>query len=63
MADEKVRITDLRNPIYTDKQRQILAHVSANPVTLSIEAVMDAAKVATGLSYFGEMDFLPRLEL
>jgi hypothetical protein len=63
MAAEKVRITDLRNPTYNEKQRQVLAHVSANPVTLSAEAVMEAAKAATGLSYFGEMDFVPRLEL
>jgi len=37
--------------------------VSANPVTLSAEAAMEAAKAATGLSDFGELDFIPRLEL
>jgi len=60
---EIVRITDMRAPILTDAQKQLLEYTSAHPVTLTADAVMQAAKTQTGLSDFGDMSFLPRLEL
>ncbi len=62
MAAEKIKITDLAHPVLSELQQQVMAHAAANPVTLSADAVMAAAKAATGLSDFGAMDFLPRLE-
>jgi len=63
MTAEKVRIPDMRNPVLTDVQRQLLAYTDANPVTLSADAVISAAKAQTGLDYFGDLGFMPRLEL
>jgi len=60
---EIVRITDMKAPILTDAQKQLLEYTSAHPVTLTADAVMQAAKAQTGLSDFGDMSFLPRLEL
>lgn len=63
MAAEKVRITDLKDPQLTGIQQQALEQASAYPVELSARAVLEAAKASTGLSDFGDMSFLPRLEL
>lgn len=58
---EPIRIDDLAQPRLTDSQRAVLAHTPA--VTLSVEAVLGAAKAATGLSDFGAPDFRERLAL
>ena len=63
MAAEKIRIDDLKHPVLSEIQQQALAYATANPVTLSAQAVMAAATATTGLSDFGDMSFLPRLEL
>jgi len=63
MTAEKVRVPDMRNPVLSDVQRQLLEFTDANPVTLSAEAVIGAAKAQTGLDYFGDLGFMPRLEL
>lgn len=60
---EKVRITDMKSPVLTQAQRQLLDYTGANPVTLTAEAVIAAAKAQTGLDDLGAKDFLPRLEL
>jgi hypothetical protein len=56
-----IDITDLYDPVLTPVQKGALAGAAAHPVTFSVEAVLGAAKAATGLSDFGSMDFLERL--
>ncbi|MFC0305840.1 sulfotransferase family protein [Rhizorhabdus histidinilytica] len=56
-----IRIDDLAEPRLTDRQRAALA--AAPPVTMTVEAVLDAARAATGLSDFGAEDFRERLAI
>lgn len=63
MAAEKIHIADLAEPVLSELQTQVLAHATAHPVSLTAAAVMAAASAATGLGDFGDMGFLPRLEL
>jgi len=63
MITEKVRIPDMKTPVLTEIQRQLVEYTTANPVTLSASAVIEAAKAQTGLSYMGDESFLPRLEV
>jgi hypothetical protein len=56
-----IRLTDLKNPERTEIQRAALAACEAQPVVLSVPAVLAAARAQTGLSDFGAEDFLPRL--
>src|SRR5581483_10895225 len=58
-----IDITDLRNPIRTPLQEQARAAAEAHPVPLEEEAVLEAARSATGLSDFGPDDFRKRLRL
>lgn len=59
----KIVIADMRAPILSDLQAGALAWAKANPVTLSEEAVLDAARAETGLSDFGDDGFRERLRL
>lgn len=63
MAGEKVRLTDLANPVLTEAQAQALALAAAHPVSFTSAAVLDAARAATGLTDFGDEGFRPRLKL
>lgn len=63
MKSKWIDIADLRAPVLNDLQRQTLAYAQANPVRLTEESVLDAARQSTGLSDFGDMNFLPRLRL
>ena len=58
----KFSIDDLRLPQMSDEQRAYIAQVEANPVTLTKDAVLAAARDATGLSDFGPDDFHDRLD-
>lgn len=59
-----VHITDLASPDYPDFIRQALDDVAKQPhVVLSPELAMAAAREQTGLSDFGDMDFMGRLGL
>lgn len=60
---EKIRIDDLRNPILSDIQKAALAHGEANPVELTLDAVLAAAIDTTALEDFGPTDFHERLAL
>jgi hypothetical protein len=60
-ATEKIRLTDLANPTLSEAQAAALAYARANPVTLTPDAVLDAARARTGLSDFGADDFRGRL--
>ena len=58
-----IRIADLAHPELTDEQRAAIARAAAVPVTLTEEAVLDAARRQTGLDDFGSDDFRPRLRV
>ena len=61
MGRDTIRIRDLANPVLTDLQRQAIA--SAPPVTMTEQAVLDAARARTGLDDFGPEDFRDRLRV
>ena len=62
-ADD-VHIRDLASPEYPDEIRQALDAVAAQPqVCLNPQLAMEAAMQQSGLSDFGEMDFVERLSL
>lgn len=63
LARQEIDIDDLISPLLTPLQEAALAQATLSPVELSCDAVLQAAKQATGLSDFGALDFLPRLEL
>jgi hypothetical protein len=57
-----IDLTDLRDPVLTPLQKVSLMATARRPVTLSRDAVLDAARAATGLDDFGALDFRPRLD-
>ncbi|RVT93573.1 sulfotransferase family protein [Sphingomonas crocodyli] len=57
----KIEITDLLNPVLSDAVKGGLAYAAANPIDLSIEAILGKARKDTGLTDFGPDDFRPRL--
>ncbi|WP_043842489.1 sulfotransferase family protein [Amycolatopsis taiwanensis] len=56
-----IRIADLRNPVLTEVQQAMMSYAEANPVELTVDAVLAAAKAASGLDDFGPEDFKKRL--
>ena len=57
-----MRIEDLAAPRHTQAALSLMrAAEAAAPVSLEVDAVLDAARAATGLTDFGEMDFVERL--
>lgn len=56
-----IRITDLAHPELTDLQKMAVA--SAPPVEMKADAVLAAARAATGLDDFGAADFRERLDV
>ena len=60
---EKIRIDDLASPVLTDIQRVALEFGEKNPVELSLDAVLSAARERAGLDDFGPDDFRERLGL
>jgi Sulfotransferase family len=58
-----IRIDDLANPQLDEAQRGALAWGESQPVELTVEAVLAAARARTGLADFGSADFLERLAL
>lgn len=54
-----IRISDLANPVLTPMAQAAVA--AAPPVRFEVEAVLDAARAATGLADFGPDDFRERL--
>ena len=59
----KIRIEDLANPQLTDMQKAALDYGESQHVDLTVEAVLGAAVLATGLDDFGPDDFHERLGL
>jgi hypothetical protein len=62
-AGKKIRIEDLRDPVLNEQQKAALAYAEANPVELTLGAVLGAAVESTGLEDFGPEDFHERLGL
>jgi Sulfotransferase family len=60
---ETLRITDLRDPVLNDVQREALAGAEQTQFDLSVDGVLSAAAERAGLSDFGADDFRERLEL
>ncbi|MBS0378917.1 MAG: sulfotransferase [Proteobacteria bacterium] len=60
---EDIRIDDLAHPQLNDAQRGALAWGESQPVQLTPEAVLGAARARTGLQDFGPEDFRERLAL
>ena len=61
MTAAPIRVADLGNPELTPMQQMALKAVGDQPLDLSVDAVLDAARTQTGLSDFGPDDFLERL--
>jgi hypothetical protein len=59
----KILIDDLRAPVLTEDQQRFMREAEANPVELSVDAVLAAAVERTGLDDFGPDDFRERLAL
>jgi len=60
---DDIRITDLAHPILTAMQKSARDAIAANPIELSEEAVLDAARTQTGLFDFGAESFRERLRV
>jgi hypothetical protein len=60
---EKIRIDDLAAPVLSDFQKAALAWGEQNPVGLTEDAVLAAARERTGLTDFGADDFRERLRV
>jgi hypothetical protein len=60
---EKIPIDDLGDPVLSDIQKAALAFGESNAVTLSVDAVLLAARERCGLEDFGPDDFRERLAL
>lgn len=60
---QTVRISDLRSPRLTGRQRAALGAAEANPVRLETDAVLAEARATTGLDDFGPADFRARLAI
>lgn len=58
---QKIYFDDLANPVRNAAEQAF--YDSGQPVDLSVEGILSAAKAATGLSDFGSMDFIERLQL
>ena len=59
----KFSIDDLTDPQLSDEQRAYIASVEANPLALTEDANLSAARDATGLPDFGPEDFRERLKI
>ncbi len=60
---DDIHIGDLANPELSEMQEGVLTMMSANPPTLTEEAVLGAALERTGLHDFGPEDFRERLSV
>jgi len=58
-----IRIADMLAPVLTPAQESALAATAGLHFDFSAHAILGAAKAATGLSDFGDMDFVERLAL
>jgi hypothetical protein len=61
IAAKTVDIIDLRSPVLTQDHLDELAYWEENPIDLSVDQILDAARADTGLKDFGPPDFRGRL--
>ena len=61
MAGQKIRIEDLANPVLDEGQKAALAYADGLEIELSISAVQNVAREATGLDCWGPEDWKERL--
>ena len=59
----EIRIDDLAEPVLGDLQRSALSYCESQHTVLTVDAVLERAKDATGLDDFGPDDFRERLGL
>ena len=60
---EKIRITDLAQPVLTEQQQAAIDFTSTLEVDLSVASVLEEAAAQTGLDDFGPADFRERIAL
>jgi hypothetical protein len=60
---DTIRVDDLAEPVLSVLQQELQRLAAEYPVTLTVEAILDAARERTGLDNFGPDDFLERLDL
>lgn len=60
---DDIRITDLAQPVYTDFQRQAIEFGATLDIHFDREAILAEARDAVGLTDFGPMDFVERLDV
>ncbi len=58
-----IDIIDMRAPVLSDLQQAALAGAAQVPLVFTADTFLDAARARTGLSDFGPMDFVERLEV
>jgi len=63
MRIDDIRVTDLAAPVLTAAQRAAIDAAQHTPVSLTEDAVLEAARQRTGLSDFGAADFRARLRV
>jgi len=63
LASKTFRVEQFRNPKLPDETRRALESADAEPLDMSVAAVLSAARAQTGLSDFGPADFEERLGL
>jgi len=56
-------IVDMRAPVLSEVQQAALTQAAQMQFDFTSEAILDAARTGTGLSDFGAMDFVERLDL
>jgi len=61
--DNEIFIDDLANPVHTDMQKMALDFGEQVESDLSVDSILGECKQSTGLSDFGSMDFVVRLQL
>lgn len=62
-SGEVIDITDMRDPVLSDAQKMALAGAAQATFDFSTNTFLETAKAQTGLSDFGAMDFVERLNI
>jgi hypothetical protein len=63
IASKTFRVEQFRDPKLSEEKRRALESAEAEPLDMSVAAVLSAAKAQTGLADFGPADFEERLGL
>ena len=63
MNSKATRIDDLARPRHTPAALGVMAAAEGEAIDMTVDAVLEAARAATGLADFGAMDFVERLAL